>query len=67
MGLFYEDDNTIVGQVTNMIKDGITFSGKSIEEAEKDFWKAVDDYLNRAEEVGFKVERPKQEILFQGE
>ena len=64
MGLFYEDDNTIVGQVINMLKDGITFAGKTVKEAKKDFRKAVDDYLNWVEEAGFEPERPLKGTVF---
>jgi predicted HicB family RNase H-like nuclease len=55
-----EDEKMLVGQVINLSKDGIDFSGKTVEEAQKDFQGAVDDYLAWAEEDGFEPEKPYQ-------
>ncbi len=53
-----EDEGVIYGRVINLSKDGITFSGKTVEEAKEDFHNAVDDYLAWAEEEGFEPEKP---------
>lgn len=59
-----EDEKMIVGRVINMGKDGITFAGRTVEEAEKDFQVAVGDYLAWAQEKGFEPEKPfRGEIL----
>ena len=59
-----EDEKRIVGRVINMGKDGITFSGSTVEEAEKDFQEAAEDYLSWAQEEGFEPEKPfRGEIL----
>lgn len=59
-----ENEKMIVGRVINMAKDGITFAGKTVEEAEEDFRRAVDDYLAWANEKGFEPEKPfRGEIL----
>jgi len=55
-----EDEEIIYGRVVNLAKDGITFEGKTIEEAKEDFKHAVDDYLEWAEEEGFEPEKPFQ-------
>ena len=55
-----EDEKMLVGNVINLAKDGITFAGKTVEEAEEDFRGAVDDYLAWAEEEGFEAEKPYQ-------
>jgi len=55
-----EDEKMLVGQVINLSKDGIDFTGKTVEEAEEDFRGAVDDYLAWAEEDGFEPEKPYQ-------
>jgi len=57
-------EKAIVGRVINMARDGITFGGKTVEEAEQDFRAAVDEYLAWAQEKGFAPERPyRGEIL----
>lgn len=57
-------EKAIVGRVINMARDGITFGGKTVEEAEQDFHTAVDDYLSWAREKGFAPEKPyRGEIL----
>ncbi len=54
-----EDEKCYIGHVTNMetatgrAKDGITYSGKTEDEATKDFEKAVDDYLEWGKEEGW--------------
>ena len=53
-----EDEKMIIGQIINLSKDGITFAGETVEEAEKDFHGAVDDYLAWAKEEGFEPEKP---------
>jgi predicted HicB family RNase H-like nuclease len=55
-----EDEKMLVGYVINLAKDGIDFSGKTVEEAEEDFRGAVNDYLSWAEEDGFEPEKPYQ-------
>ena len=55
-----EDEGIIYGRVINLAKDGITFAGKTVEEAKEDFKRAVDDYLAWAEEEGFEPEKPYQ-------
>jgi len=59
-----EDEKMIVGRVINMGKDGISFAGNTVEEAENDFREAVEDYLSWAKEKGFEAEKPfRGEIL----
>jgi predicted HicB family RNase H-like nuclease len=59
-----EDEKMLIGHVINLAKDGITFAGKTVEEAEEDFHGAVDDYLDWAKEEGFEPEKPfRGEIL----
>lgn len=53
-----EREGVIYGRVINMTRDKITFSGKTVEEARRDFEEAVDDYLSWAEEEGFEPEKP---------
>jgi predicted HicB family RNase H-like nuclease len=59
-----EDEKMLIGHVINLAKDGITFAGKTIEEAEEDFRGAVEEYLDWAKEEGFEPEKPfRGEIL----
>ena len=53
--VFDKDEKTFIGNVINMVKDGITFSGKTIEEVRGDFYEAVDDYLAWAKEENFEL------------
>ena len=60
-----EDEELIYGRVINLSRDGITFSGKTVKEAEEDFRGAVDDYLEWARQEGFEPEKPyRGEIMF---
>ena len=52
-----EDEGVIYGRVIGLSKDGITFSGRTVEEAIEDFHGAVDDYLSWAAEEGFEPEK----------
>ena len=51
-----EDEKMIIGQVVNLSKDGITYAGETVEEAEKDFHGAIDEYLYWAAQEGFEPE-----------
>ena len=55
-----EDEGMIYGHVIGLNKDGITFSGKTVEEAKQDFQDAVDSYLSWAREEGFEPEKSYQ-------
>ncbi len=60
-----EAEGVIYGHVIGLNKDGITFAGKTVEEATKDFQGAVDDYLSWAKEDGFEPEKSYQgKVLF---
>ena len=60
-----EDEGIIYGRVINISRDKISFEGKTVEEAKKDFQEAVDDYLEWAKEDGFEPEKPfRGEIMF---
>ena len=60
-----ENEGIIYGRVLNLSRDGITFAGKTVKDAEEDFHNAVDDYLAWAEEDGFEPEKPyRGEIIF---
>ncbi len=55
-----EEEGIIYGRVINLAKDGITFAGKTVDDAKNDFKNAIDDYLEWAEEEGFEPEKPYQ-------
>ena len=57
-----EDEDIIYGRVINLAKDGITFGGNTVPEAREDFERAVDDYLEWAQEDGFKPETVRREM-----
>lgn len=57
-----EDEGVIYGRVVGLSKDGITFSGATVQEAKQDFFDAVDDYLSWAQEEGFEPEKSYQGI-----
>lgn len=51
------EDSVLVGRVLD-IKDVITFEGKTLEEAEKEFQNSVDDYLEFCQELGRAPNKP---------
>lgn len=51
------EDNVFFGVIEG-IADLVTFEGTSIEELEKEFKDAVDDYLNMCNEVGKNPDKP---------
>lgn len=48
---------TICGQVVD-IKDVVTFEGKTVKEAKREFYKSIDTYLAFCEELGQKPDKP---------
>lgn len=54
---FDGDAGIFVGEVINT-RDGITFTGKSVEELRHAFQVAVDDYLDLSSDMGTNVEQP---------
>ncbi|MBP2298066.1 type II toxin-antitoxin system HicB family antitoxin [Azospirillum picis] len=54
---FDNDAGVFVGEVINT-HDGITFSGRSVDELQGSFRRAVDDYLDLACDMGGEAEPP---------
>ena len=54
---FDEDDNMLRGEVIGL-RDFIIFEGKSIDEIQKSFHTAVDDYLEYCKSRGEKPDKP---------
>lgn len=54
---FDSDAGIFIGQVINT-RDGITFSGRSVDELTTAFQGAVDDYLELSSDLGGNVDRP---------
>ena len=54
---FYPEDNILVGDIINT-KDTITFSADKIEDVEKRFHEAVDQYLEFCSENDVDPEKP---------
>ncbi|MGQ9371063.1 type II toxin-antitoxin system HicB family antitoxin [Azospirillum sp. A39] len=54
---FDDDAGLFVGEVINT-RDGITFSGTSVEELRNAFRRAVDDYIALSSDMAASAERP---------
>ncbi|WP_448190544.1 type II toxin-antitoxin system HicB family antitoxin [Azospirillum sp. sgz301742] len=54
---FDADAGIFVGQVINT-RDGITFSGRSVDELTAAFHRAVEDYLELSSDMGANADRP---------
>ena len=55
---FDADDRVFHGRVLGITGDVISFEGMSVEELERDFREAVDDYLDTCSELGKQPARP---------
>ena len=53
---YSDEDGVYFGRVLN-IKSLISYEGNTIEELEKDFHRAVDDYLEMCEKIGIMPEK----------
>ena len=49
---YSEADNCLCGKVLGMLKDSITYEGRSIDELREDFQAGIDSYLEGCEEMG---------------
>jgi predicted HicB family RNase H-like nuclease len=60
---FNEDEDCLSGKVLGMMKDSITYEGKTVGELRTDFQNAIDSYFEGCQEMGIAPRKPYNGVL----